>query len=105
MAARSTFSQSTTLGPFLTLLVRTALRRGRVDRERPANEPTAPVVIPGHRTELTEESSNTRTQVTLGPFLTLILTLHRRALNNGGAWRRSCACWPSGPFVRTYPPL
>ncbi len=101
MTGRSPSSHSTTLGPFLTLLVLTALRRRHVGRERLAAVQTAPVDIPNDWPGQTEGSSSSRSQaVTLGPFFTLILTLH---LRDGGAWQLSGSCHQSAPFVRIHP--
>ncbi len=101
MTGHSPSRHSMTLGPFLTLLVLTAFRRRHVGRERLAAAQTAPVDIPSDWAEQTEDSSRRRSQAaTLGPFFTLILTLH---LRDGGAWQPSGSCRQSTPFVRLHP--
>jgi hypothetical protein len=75
----TTSGRPTTLGPFLTLLVLIALRGHHPSRERLATVETAPVEGTRERPEFTDYSSKCHSEaITLGPFLTLILTLHRR---------------------------
>lgn len=105
MTDHATSRYTTTLGPFLTLLVLTALRGRYSRRERLATGKSAPLEIAGEPVELRDENPRTHCDaLTLGPFLTLIVTLHRRGLSDSGAWQRSCAFWQSAPFVRIHPP-
>lgn len=103
MTTHSTSRYATTMGPFLTLLVLTALRGTNAPGDRLATVETAPVEIAGERTEFREANPRMHCDAhTLGPFLTLILTLHRRGLSDSGAWQRSCVSWQSAPFVRIH---
>jgi hypothetical protein len=93
--------EATSLGPFLTLLVLTASRRTTATQDRLAGSKTAPVETTGEQAEGRQAIPRTpATQFTLGPFLTLILTLHGGKGIDSRAWRQSSFTWPAAPFVR-----
>jgi hypothetical protein len=94
-------SRAPNLGPFLTLLVLTASHHTKASRDWVANSETARVKITGEQAEVNGRSPNPANgTVALGPFLTLILTLHRRKGSTSGGRPRACVAWHPAPVVR-----
>ena len=101
MTTHITSRHGTNLGPFFTLLVLMTSRRENVAREQLATVKTAPLEVSGERPEFKGENPRTH-RVVLGPFLTLILTLHCPSGGSGVSWPRASLTWGSLPFVRIH---
>ncbi len=102
MPTHSERRQATSFGPFLTLVVLTASRRTTATNDRLANSKTAHLEIRNEQAEIKGSPGTHGNTITLGPFLTLILTLHRGKESDRGAWRRSSFAWDAAPFVRIH---
>jgi hypothetical protein len=98
MTTHITSRHGTNLGPFFTLLVLMTSRRENVVRDQLATVDTAPLEIFGERLEVKGQNPRTH-HLVLGPFLTLILTLHSGSGGPGGPWPRASVTWGSSPFV------
>jgi hypothetical protein len=101
MTTHITSGRRTKLGPFFTLLVLMTSRRDNVARDQFAAVETAPLEVSGERPKFKGHNPRTH-RVVLGPFLTLILTLHCRSEQSGGSWPRASVTWGSSPFVRIH---
>jgi len=102
MPTHSERRQATSLGPFLTLVVLTASRRTTATYDRLANSETAHLEIGSELAEIKGSPGTHANTISLGPFLTLILTLRRGKESDSGPWRRSSFTWDAAPFVRIH---
>ncbi len=101
MTSHITSGHAITLGPFLTLLVMTASGGTSATRSRLATVATAPLEVLGARTECGRENRRTRRHpIALGPFFTLILTLHRRTGSRSDNWPLSSGAGEAASLVR-----
>ena len=104
MKTQDGVTRSVNLGPFLTLLL--MVTSGRLDY---GGGCTATVETVSW--ESGSQTSNYRSPLSpvhgnatyLGPFLTLILTLHRRKMVDGTRAIRGKSVWCATPFVRIGP--
>jgi hypothetical protein len=101
MTTHITPGRGTNLGPFFTLLVLMTARRDNVARDQLATLETAPLEVSGERPKFMGQNPGTH-RVVLGPFLTLILTLHCPSGGSGGSRPRASVTWGSLPFVRIH---
>jgi hypothetical protein len=95
-------SRATTLGPFLTLLILTRSRRTHTSRRQLSPEKTAPIepYVDGAEFEVKLPETH-HGGIVLGPFLTLILTLHRRRGRRASSARQPASFAQAAPILRT----
>lgn len=98
MKSQAAGIRSTTLGPFFTLLVLVTSSRSS---DPIATAETVPWHDPSETFECGPEFRAIRgNAISLGPFLTLILTLRCRNVIEGRSAAMGRGIWQVGPFVR-----
>jgi hypothetical protein len=101
MKSEAAGAKSATLGPFLTLLVLTTSGRMLQDCELLATVETETWHSCGATFDRSPQGMETRGRaISLGPFLTLILTLHCRKVMKVDSAAMDGGTWQVGPFVR-----
>ncbi len=102
MTTTITSSHATTLGPFLTLLILTRSHRTHPSRRPLSPEKTAPIepYVDGAESEAKLPETH-HGGIVLGPFLTLILTLHRRRGRRESGARQPASFGWAAPIVKT----